>query len=83
DGGRGFVEHDDAGLVHHGPHEADELALAHGKRRAALHDGVGEGAGQALNEATGAHEVGGGPDLRVGNGFVAERDVVADGAGEE
>ena len=83
DGRGGLVEHDDAGLVHHGPHEANELALAHGERGAALHHGVGEAAGQALHEAAGPHEVGRPPDFLVRDSVVAQRNVVADGAGEQ
>src|SRR6476661_1643310 len=79
----GLVEHDDAGLVHHSPHEADKLALAHRERGPALHHRVVEGAGQALHEAAGPHQVGGFPNTLVGNAGITERDIVADGAGEQ
>src|SRR5229473_8434659 len=79
----GFVEDEEAGIVGEGAGEIDELALADGKRGAALVDAGADAFGERFDEIGEADFADGLLDGRAVNTGRAEADVGFNGAGEE
>src|SRR5580658_5788965 len=83
DAGGGFVEDEEARIVGEGAREADELALADGKRGAAFVDAGVDAFGQGANKLAEADFVDGVFDGGAIDAAGAEADVRIDGAGEK
>ncbi len=82
DGGGGFVEDEDAGVVRECAGKADELFLASRECGAALAYWLGEFEREGADEVADVDFVAGSLEALVGDPGGAEADVVGDGAGE-
>src|SRR5436309_8066908 len=83
DAGRRLVEDQDGGIVHQGPREGKELALALGQVRATLLDRGLVRAGQLLHEAVGVRALAGGHDRLPRGVRPSRREVLRHRAREE